>query len=151
MDFQSPEHGINARLVAKALWRGSRDEAGVRRIYASRCITLRLGSAITAKKMCLSTDLWRNTPPPQRSPRANIWQWIHHGVTLDDGQILPNHYSDSWLYQELDTIKHEVGDSRYAAGRFEETADLFLSTFYAKEFAAFLLTLPSYGLLQESS
>ncbi|MFS1441813.1 malate synthase A, partial [Vibrio sp. 10N.286.46.E10] len=56
----------------------------------------------------------------------------------------------SWLYQELDTIKHEVGDSRYTAGRFEETADLFYQLSTAEEFAAFL-TLPSYGLLQESS
>lgn len=75
--------------------------------------------------------------------RANIWQWIHHGVTLDDGQTFTKSLFHSWLYQEIDTIKHEVGDSRYTAGRFEETADLFYQLSTAEEFAAFL-TLPSY-------
>lgn len=82
--------------------------------------------------------------------RTNLWQWIHHGVTLDDGQTFTKQLFHSWLYQELDTIKHEVGDSHYAAGRFEETADLFYQLSTAEEFAAFL-TLSSYGLLQESS
>lgn len=79
--------------------------------------------------------------------RANIWQWIHHGVKLDDGQTFNKELFHTWLYQELDTIKQEVGEARYAAGRFEQTADLFYKLSTAEEFATFL-TLPSYELLQ---
>lgn len=78
--------------------------------------------------------------------RASIWQWIHHGVSLDDGQIFTASLFRKWLNEELDTIKIEVGQTRYNNGRFEETAALFDQISTAEEFAAFL-TLPSYSLL----
>ncbi|MEZ9278683.1 malate synthase A [Vibrio cyclitrophicus] len=146
MDFQSPEHVINADSLLKPC-EGSRDEAGVRKNIR---IALYYIEAWIQGYGCVPIYGLMEDAATAEISRANIWQWIHHGVTLDDGQTFTKSLFHSWLYQELDTIKHEVGDSRYAAGRFEETADLFYQLSTAEEFAAFL-TLPSYGLLQESS
>ncbi|MEZ8445893.1 malate synthase A [Vibrio splendidus] len=146
MDFQSPEHVINADSLLKPC-EGSRDEAGVRKNIR---IALYYIEAWIQGYGCVPIYGLMEDAATAEISRANIWQWIHHGVTLDDGQTFTKSLFHSWLYQELDTIKHEVGDSRYAAGRFEETADLFYQLSTADEFAAFL-TLPSYGLLQESS
>jgi malate synthase len=146
MDFQSPEHVINADTLLKPC-EGSRDEAGVRKNIR---IALYYIEAWIQGYGCVPIYGLMEDAATAEISRANIWQWIHHGVTLDDGQTFTKSLFHSWLYQELDTIKHEVGDSRYAAGRFEETADLFYQLSTAEEFAAFL-TLPSYGLLQESS
>ncbi|CAH7277966.1 malate synthase A [Vibrio chagasii] len=146
MDFQSPEHTINADTLLKPC-EGSRDEAGVRKNIR---IALYYIEAWIQGYGCVPIYGLMEDAATAEISRANIWQWIHHGVTLDDGQTFTKQLFHSWLYQELNTIKHEVGDSRYAAGRFEETADLFYQLSTAEEFAAFL-TLPSYGLLQESS
>ncbi|CAK1709688.1 malate synthase A [Vibrio crassostreae] len=146
MDFQSPEHVINADLLLKPC-EGSRDEAGVRKNIR---IALYYIEAWIQGYGCVPIYGLMEDAATAEISRANVWQWIHHGVTLDDDQTFTKQLFHSWLYQELDTIKHEVGDSRYTAGRFEETADLFYQLSTAEEFAAFL-TLPSYGLLQESS
>ncbi|MEZ9050742.1 malate synthase A [Vibrio sp. 10N.247.311.64] len=138
MDFQSPEHVINADSLLKPC-EGSRDEVGVRKNIR---IALYYIEAWIQGYGCVPIYGLMEDAATAEISRANIWQWIHHGVTLDDGQTFTKSLFHSWLYQELDTIKHEVGDSRYSAGRFEETADLFYQLSTAEEFAAFL-TLPS--------
>lgn len=143
IDFQSPQHEISAELLLKPC-EGTRDEAGVRKNIR---IALYYIEAWIQGHGCVPIYGLMEDAATAEISRANIWQWIHHGVTLDDGQTFTKELFHSWLYQELDTIKQEVGEPRYAAGRFEETADLFYRLSTAEAFAAFL-TLPSYGLLQ---
>lgn len=145
IDFQSPQHEISADLLLKPC-EGTRDEAGVRKNIR---IALYYIEAWIQGHGCVPIYGLMEDAATAEISRANIWQWIHHGVTLDDGQTFIKELFHSWLYQELDTIKQEVGEPRYAAGRFEETADLFYQLSTAEAFAAFL-TLPSYGLLQAS-
>lgn len=145
IDFQSPQHEISAELLLKPC-EGSRDEAGVRKNIR---IALYYIEAWIQGHGCVPIYGLMEDAATAEISRANIWQWIHHGVTLDDGQTFTKELFHSWLYQELDTIKQEAGEARYAAGRFEETADLFYQLSTAEAFAAFL-TLPSYGLLQAS-
>ncbi|WP_261883226.1 malate synthase A [Vibrio pelagius] len=145
IDFQSPQHEISAELLLKPC-EGTRDEAGVRKNIR---IALYYIEAWIQGHGCVPIYGLMEDAATAEISRANIWQWIHHGVTLDDGQTFTKELFHSWLYQELDTIKQEVGEARYAAGRFEETADLFYQLSTAEAFAAFL-TLPSYGLLQAS-
>lgn len=145
IDFQSPQHEINAELLLKPC-EGTRDEAGVRKNIR---IALYYIEAWIQGHGCVPIYGLMEDAATAEISRANIWQWIHHGVTLDDGQTFTKELFHSWLYQELDNIKQEVGEPRYAAGRFEETADLFYQLSTAEAFAAFL-TLPSYGLLQAS-
>ncbi|KDN26312.1 malate synthase [Vibrio fortis] len=145
IDFQSPQHEISAELLLKPC-EGTRDEAGVRKNIR---IALYYIEAWIQGHGCVPIYGLMEDAATAEISRANIWQWIHHGVTLDDSQTFTKELFQSWLYQELDTIKQEVGEARYAVGRFEETADLFYQLSTAEAFAAFL-TLPSYGLLQAS-
>jgi malate synthase len=143
LDFVSPTHEIGADLLLKPC-EGSRDEAGVRKNIR---IALYYIEAWIQGHGCVPIYGLMEDAATAEISRANIWQWIHHGVDLDDGQTFTKELFHQWLYQELDTIKQEVGEARFAAGRFEQTADLFFELSTAKEFATFL-TLPSYQLLQ---
>ncbi|MCC2520518.1 malate synthase A [Vibrio coralliilyticus] len=143
LDFVSPTHEIGAELLLKPC-EGSRDEAGVRKNIR---IALYYIEAWIQGSGCVPIYGLMEDAATAEISRANIWQWIHHGVKLDDGQTFNKELFHTWLYQELDTIKQEVGEARYAAGRFEQTADLFYKLSTAEEFATFL-TLPSYELLQ---
>ena len=143
LDFVSPTHEIGADLLLKPC-SGSRDEAGVRKNIR---IALYYIEAWIQGHGCVPIYGLMEDAATAEISRANIWQWIHHGVELDDGQTFTKELFHQWLYQELETIKQEVGEARFAAGRFEQTADLFFELSTAKEFATFL-TLPSYQLLQ---
>ncbi|MGF1718821.1 malate synthase A [Vibrio kyushuensis] len=146
LDFASPTHTIDADLLLKPCT-GRRDEAGVRKNI--RIALYYIESWIQGKGCVPIYGLMEDAATAEIS-RANIWQWIHHGITLDDGQPFDKERLHKWLYQELDTISQEVGEARYAAGRFKETADLFYDLSTAKQFANFL-TLPSYPLLKGAS
>ena len=145
LDFVSPTHSIDGSLLLKPC-EGSRDEAGVRKNIR---IALYYIEAWIQGQGCVPIYGLMEDAATAEISRANIWQWIHHSVALDDGQVFTKELFHSWLYQELDTIKQEVGDTRYAEGRFEQTADLFFKLSTAKEFANFL-TLPSYQLLNQT-
>ncbi|GAA5645076.1 MULTISPECIES: malate synthase A [Vibrio] len=142
LDFVSPTHEISAATLLQPC-DGSRDEAGVRKNIR---IALYYIEAWIQGHGCVPIYGLMEDAATAEISRANIWQWIHHGITLDDGQQFTKQLFHTWLYQELDTIKQEVGEARYAAGRFEQTADLFFKLSTASEFATFL-TLPSYELL----
>ncbi|KOO14921.1 malate synthase [Vibrio xuii] len=142
LDFVSPSHEIGADILLKPC-DGTRDEAGVRKNIR---IALYYIEAWIQGHGCVPIYGLMEDAATAEISRANIWQWIHHCVALDDGQIFTKELFHTWLYQELNTIKQEVGDTRYAAGRFEQTADLFFELSTAEEFATFL-TLPSYQFL----
>jgi malate synthase len=79
--------------------------------------------------------------------RASAWQWIHHGVTLDDGKPLTVERFRTVLAEEMDRIRLEIGDRRFEEGRFEEARALFERMSTQAEFQEFL-TLPAYDLLE---
>ncbi|MCV5745646.1 malate synthase A, partial [Escherichia coli] len=56
--------------------------------------------------------------------RASIWQWIQHGKSLDNGQQVTKALFETYLQEEVEVVKQEVGEERYQAGRFEEAAQL---------------------------
>ncbi|MCK6264624.1 malate synthase A [Vibrio sp. ZSDE26] len=145
LDFEGPTHTIDADLLLKPCT-GRRDEQGVRKNI--RIALYYIESWIQGLGCVPIYGMMEDAATAEIS-RANIWQWIHHGITLDDGQPFTKERLHKWLYQELDTISQEVGEARYAAGRFKETADLFYDLSTAKQFANFL-TLPSYPLLKRS-
>ena len=53
--------------------------------------------------------------------RSQIWQWIHHGVTLPDGRTINRQLVSSMLDEELARIRADVGEERWTAGHPEET------------------------------
>ena len=76
--------------------------------------------------------------------RAQIWQWIRspHGV-LEDGRKVTVALLRSLLPSELEKIRAELGQARYAAGDFEAAARLFDAITTSEHFVEFL-TLPGY-------
>lgn len=80
--------------------------------------------------------------------RAQVWQWLHYGVTLDDGTTVTPDLFEHVVDEELLAWRDRVGDEAYTKGRFEEAAGLFKRLSESDEFAEFL-TLPAYNQLVE--
>lgn len=78
--------------------------------------------------------------------RTSIWQWIHHGKTLSDGQPVTKALFRKMLCEEMQVIQQELGEQRFRAGRFSEAAALMERITTQEELVDFL-TLPGYALL----
>lgn len=70
--------------------------------------------------------------------RAQLWQWIQHGSSLDDGRTVTADMYTTIRDEELAQLKAEYGESR-----FDEAAEIMNQLVLADEFVAFL-TLPAY-------
>ena len=55
--------------------------------------------------------------------RAQVWQWIHHGATLDDGTALTVERFRRMLDEEMERIRARSAPTRFARGRFDEARD----------------------------
>ncbi|MGC6388441.1 malate synthase A [Ewingella sp. S1.OA.A_B6] len=78
--------------------------------------------------------------------RTSIWQWIHHGKTLSDGQPVTKALFRQMLCEEMQIIQQELGEQRFSIGRFDEAAALMERITTQDELIDFL-TLPGYALL----
>ncbi|MGI8509040.1 MAG: malate synthase A [Gemmatimonadaceae bacterium] len=78
--------------------------------------------------------------------RTQVWQWIHHGVTLDDGVPVTRELVEHVINDEMIRIADEVGKAQFSAGRFTEARDLFARLVTADQLDEFL-TLAAYPLL----
>jgi malate synthase len=78
--------------------------------------------------------------------RAQIWQWIRYGVTLDTGVRATPDFFERALKEEMEVVRREVGAEAYAAGRFGQAIALFRDLSLADEFVEFL-TIPAYRLI----
>jgi malate synthase len=78
--------------------------------------------------------------------RTQVWQWLHHGATLEDGTAVTAELVRQFTDQELRVIEAEVGTERFRQGRFPEATTLFERLATATECREFL-TLPAYDLL----
>jgi malate synthase len=78
--------------------------------------------------------------------RSQIWQWIRSpkGV-LDDGRKVTPELFKQLLGEELPKVKSYLGDAAYAAGKYEQAAQLF-EKITLGEYVEFL-TLPAYDLI----
>lgn len=79
--------------------------------------------------------------------RASIWQQIRHGATLSNGRKMDADYFRAVLQEEIGVVKAEVGDERWATGRFAEAIDLLDALCVSETFDTFL-TLGAYRKLQ---
>jgi malate synthase len=78
--------------------------------------------------------------------RAQLWQWIHHGVHTDDGARVTLDRFDRLLSDELDRMHRELGRERVAAGLLPTAVRLFDQMTKQDTFEEFL-TLRAYELL----
>jgi malate synthase len=77
--------------------------------------------------------------------RAQVWQWIRHprGV-LSDGRKVTKELFRSVLEQELEKVKTQVGEERFANSKFERARELFDKITTDDAVFAEFLTLPGY-------
>jgi len=75
--------------------------------------------------------------------RTQVWQWLHHGSTLEDGRLIDTALVRQVIVEELDAWRARVGEPKYSAGRYLEAADIFRDLVERDDFVEFL-TLPAY-------
>jgi malate synthase len=78
--------------------------------------------------------------------RTQIWQWVHHGVELDDGRHVTAELVRQVLDEETARIREQVGDAVWEGGRPDETREVFEQVALSPELIQFL-TLPAYQYL----
>jgi malate synthase len=78
--------------------------------------------------------------------RSQIWQWIHHGVTLPDGRMISRELASSLLDEEMARIRREVGEETWAAGHPDETRRVLEGVALRDALPEFL-TLSAYEIL----
>jgi malate synthase len=75
--------------------------------------------------------------------RSQIWQWIHHGVSLAEGPRVTRELVQGIEREELEKIRRSVGDDFFAKGRYDEAQKIFEEVALSEEFREFL-TIPAY-------
>jgi malate synthase len=78
--------------------------------------------------------------------RAQLWQWLRRGATLDDGRKITPELYDRLLADVLAQIRAEQGAERFDRGHYREAIDLFMAMSKREQFDEFL-SLPAYELL----
>jgi malate synthase len=73
--------------------------------------------------------------------RAQLWQWVHHHASLNDGRKVTYELCDTFIDEELAKVKPSVDDQRFAA--YENAASLMRDLIRGDRFTDFL-TLPAY-------
>ncbi|WP_188409086.1 malate synthase A [Agaricicola taiwanensis] len=79
--------------------------------------------------------------------RAQIWQWLHHRASLNDGRKVTPDLFREVMADEMARVRDALGGEVYDAGRFPEALELFAEMSLAKDFAEFL-TVPAYKLIK---
>jgi malate synthase len=79
--------------------------------------------------------------------RAQLWQWVHHEATLDDGRAITAECCDEYIDEELARTKGLVDDVRYQT--YEQAAVLMRDLIRSPHFRDFL-TLPAYDRVIET-
>jgi malate synthase len=79
--------------------------------------------------------------------RTQVWQWIHNprGI-LKDGRRVTIDLVRRLIAEEAESIKDEIGDEHYDAGKFEEATELFDRLVSDDQLAEFL-TIEAYKQL----
>ncbi|MDQ0392717.1 malate synthase A [Labrys monachus] len=78
--------------------------------------------------------------------RAQIWQFVRYGVTLEGGIKVTPAWFETVFDEEMARVRKEVGEDAFAGGRFPDAAKLFKQLSLAPDFADFL-TLPAYRMI----
>ncbi len=82
--------------------------------------------------------------------RAQVWQWIHHGATLEDGRHVTLELFRQVYAEELGHLEKDGSAQRYGAENFAHARELFERLSTAPTFEDFL-TLPAYEALNPQS
>jgi malate synthase len=118
---------------------GTRTEAGLR---ANLSIGVRYVDAWLRGRGCVAINYLMEDVATAEISRAQVWQWIRHGATLDDGRTVTRELVRELLDQELAMLDEAPGATRISGA----ARQLFFHVATSDDFVEFL-TLPAYELL----
>ena len=75
--------------------------------------------------------------------RSQVWQWLAQGASLRDGRTLTRGLYDEIVEQEVQSIREDVGEAAFEAGRYTLARQVFDHVATDAEFSDFL-TLVAY-------
>jgi malate synthase len=78
--------------------------------------------------------------------RTQVWQWMHHGAQLSNGQKISAPMIRDTIKNQLAQIRSNTGDERYDKSKFPQAAQLFERMTVSGECKDFL-TLEAYRYL----
>ena len=124
---------------------GPRTEDGVR-------LNVRVGIRYLAAWLCGSGavplfNLMEDVATAEIS-RAQLWQWLRHSARLDDGRVVSPELVAALIDAETEAIRHDVGETAFYAGRYDEACELFTELTLDYEMADFL-TVVAYDRLDQ--
>jgi malate synthase len=76
--------------------------------------------------------------------RSQVWQWVHHGATMSNGQRITRELVQQVEEEELDKIRQATSPDARTGQRLDEARTLFDEVALSEQFVEFL-TLPAYG------
>ncbi len=82
--------------------------------------------------------------------RTQIWQWLKHRASLDDGTPVTRELVAQRVEEEYARVRQEVGAARFDRGHFPEARKLFEQVATSEDFEEFL-TIPAYDVLVKST
>jgi malate synthase len=82
--------------------------------------------------------------------RTQIWQWLRHRATLDDGRVVTRALVEQCIAEEFERVRGEVGAARFERGNFPAARALFERVALSEQLEEFL-TLPAYETLVKQS
>ena len=75
--------------------------------------------------------------------RTQLWQWVHHRATLDDGRTITPQLLRETFDRQLDKLRQKLGDVAFEKGNFGKARELIESIALRDEFTDFM-TLVGY-------
>jgi malate synthase len=125
---------------------GSRTEVGGR---ANVDVAIRYLASWLCGRGCVPIHHLMEDAATAEIARAQLWQWVHHQATLDDGSVIDIKRVREWIESALATIEKEVGARGFSTGRYGEAADLVDQLVRDSHLADFL-TLLAYPMLEDN-
>lgn len=120
--------------------RGTRTEAGLRHNVR---VGIQYMEAWLGGNGCVPLyDLMEDAATAEIS-RSQVWQWVHHGASLEDGAPVTPERLHEVIDDEMQTIAREIGEARFSSGHFSRARDLFERICVAERLDDFL-TLVAY-------
>jgi malate synthase len=79
--------------------------------------------------------------------RAQVWQWVHYGITLAEGEKATPQLLNRLIDEEMARLRQELGPAAFNQGRFQQAVGLFRELSLSEDFEEFL-TLPALSMLR---
>jgi malate synthase len=122
---------------------GERTEAGMR---TNIRVALQYIAAWISGKGCVPIYGLMEDAATAEICRTSIWQWIKHGKSLNNGQLVTKELFSQMLEQEAAVVRSEVGEEVWQHQQFDRAQTLLLQITTAEQLVDFL-TIPAYELL----